>query len=117
MLLILDEKRLKKFGSNIFEREENFYYAKLLWRQFKSPLVFVLLIAGLVAFFLGEITNALVIFIAVFINTGVGIFQEGKASRALDKIKHSQKRHAIVLREGGQRMIESSNLFNFSGMV
>lgn len=102
--------RLKAFGKNVFEKEENFYYLKLLWRQLKSALVFILIIAGLIAFALGENTDAIVIFIAVFINTAIGIFQEGKASQAFKKLKSSQKKYATVLREGRQKLVEATEL-------
>ncbi len=102
--------RLKAFGKNVFGKEENFYYLKLLLRQFKSALVLILIAAGVAAFALGEYTDTIVIFIAVFINTAVGIFQEGKASQAFKKLKSSQKKYATVLREGRQKLIESSDL-------
>lgn len=99
-----------KYGKNIFEREENNYYIKLFWKQIKSPLVFILIIAGLIALGLKEYTNTIVIFFAVFINTAIGVFQEGKASQALKKIKSSQKKYATVLRDGRQKVIEASEL-------
>ncbi len=104
------EARLEKFGKNIFEKEEGFYYLKLLWRQLKSALVFILIIAGAVALFLGEYTDAIVIFIAVVINTAIGVFQEGKASQAFKKLKSSQKKYSAVIRDGRKKVIESSNL-------
>lgn len=103
-------KRLKKFGKNVFSREERVYYSKLFWKQIKSPLVFILIIAGVIAFFLQEYTNAIVIFIAVFINSGIGIFQEGKASQALKKLKSFQKKYAMVMRDGHQKLIESAEV-------
>ncbi len=104
------KKRLKKFGANAFEREREFYYLKLFWKQVKSPLVFILIVAGIVTLFLEEYTNSIVIFLAVFINMAIGIFQEGRASRTLDKLKSSQKKYATVLRDGRQKIIESSEL-------
>ncbi len=110
----LDEKevksRLKKYGRNVFEKEEGFYYLNLLWRQIKSALVFILIIAGVVALFLKEYTDAIVIFIAVIINTVIGVFQEGKASQAFKKLKSSQKKSAVVIRGGRQKIIDSSEL-------
>ncbi len=103
-------KRLKKFGKNVFSREERFYYLKLFWKQIKSPLVFILIIAGVVAFFLREHMNAIVIFLAVFINTSIGIFQEGKASQALKKLKSFQKKYAMVVRGGLRKLVESSEV-------
>lgn len=110
----LDEKealkRQKHYGKNTFENKKRFYYLALLWKQLKNPLVFILIIAAFVTFFLGEYTNTIVIFIAVFINTIIGIIQEGKASKSFDKLKSSQKTFAVVLREGRQKIIEAIEL-------
>ncbi|MBU1159904.1 HAD-IC family P-type ATPase [Patescibacteria group bacterium] len=110
----LDEKevlkRQKHYGKNTFERRKRFYYLKLLWKQVKSPLVFILIIAGVITFFLKEYTNTIVIFIVVFINTAIGIFQEGKASQSLNKLKSSQKKYATVMRSGQRKIIESSDI-------
>ncbi|MBU2218980.1 HAD-IC family P-type ATPase [Patescibacteria group bacterium] len=110
----LDEKevlkRQKHYGKNAFESKKQFYYLTLLWKQIKNPLVFILIIAALITFFLKEYTNTIVIFIAVFINTAIGMIQEGKASQAFDKLKSSQKKFATVLREGRQKVIEAIEL-------
>lgn len=104
------EKRQKKFGKNIFEKKDNFFYLKLLWKQLKSPLVFILIIAGIIAFGLKEYTNMIVIFIAVLINTAVGMYQEGRASRALEKLKILQKKYITVIRNGSKKLIESTEI-------
>ncbi len=104
------ERRLKKYGPNAFEQKRRFYYLKLLWKQVKSPLVFILFIAGVLTLFLKEYANTIVIFIAVFINTAMGIFQEGKASQAFEKLRSSQKKYATVIREGRKKIIEASEL-------
>ncbi|MBU1159677.1 HAD-IC family P-type ATPase [Patescibacteria group bacterium] len=110
----LDEKevsrRQKHHGKNTFESKKRFYYLTLLWKQIKNPLVFILAIAAIVTFFLKEYTNTIVILIAVFINTFIGIIQEGKASQAFDKLKSSQKSFATVLREGRQKIIDASEI-------
>jgi len=110
----LDEKevlkRQKHYGKNTFESKRQFYYLALLWKQIKNPLVFILIIAAFITLFLKEYTNTIVIFIAIFINTAIGMIQEGKASQAFDKLKSSQKKFATVLREGRQKVIEAIEL-------
>jgi len=110
----LDEKeilkRQKHYGQNTFESKKNFYYLTLIWKQIKNPLVFILIIAAFVTFFLEEYTNTIVIVIAVLINTIIGIIQEGKASKSFEKLKSSQKKYATVIREGRQKIIEATEL-------
>jgi len=102
--------RLQIFGPNTIEERRRFRFLRLAWDQIKSPLVFVLIIAGFFALFLGEGTDALVIFIAVFINTAIGIYQEGKASEAFDRLKQSITRHTTVIRDGHKKLIRVQTL-------
>lgn len=104
------QKRLKKYGPNSFEDKKNFYYLKILWRQLRNPLVLILIVAGVITIFLKEYANSTVIFLAVFINTAMGVFQEGRASRAFEKLKKSQKKNATAVRGGHQKIIDSSEL-------
>lgn len=104
------EKKQKQYGKNIFDKKEKFYYLKLLWKQIKNPLVFILIIAGLITITLREYASTIIIFIAIFINTFIGIFQEGRSSRAFEKLSLSQKKYATVIRGGRQKIIESSEL-------
>src|SRR3989338_5220826 len=71
--------RLLKFGKNIFKHKEKFRFLKLLFRQIESPLILILIIAGLISVFLfRDYSDAAIIFAAVFLNTVIGIIQEEK---------------------------------------
>jgi len=83
------EKRLKKFGLNKLPEEKMFSRLKLFLGQFKSPLIYILLIAGIITLILSEYTDSIVIFRCCFLNTIVGYLQESKASQALTKLKNS----------------------------
>jgi magnesium-transporting ATPase (P-type) len=51
--------------------------------QFHNPLIYVLLVAGLVTFLLKDYVDAGVIAAVVIINALIGFVQEGKAEEAL----------------------------------
>ena len=104
------QKRLEKFGLNAFGSKARFRFLKLLWGQLKSPLVFVLVFAGAVTIFLEEFTDAIVIFASVVINTVVGMYQEGRASKAFEKLRSSVKKYAVVIRGGHQLEVEAATL-------
>jgi magnesium-transporting ATPase (P-type) len=58
------ENRLKIYGYNeLAKRKERFVIVEFLLR-FKSPLVIILLLAGLISGLTGEIVNAAIIFLA-----------------------------------------------------
>ena len=77
------EKRLKKYGKNELPQKERFTNLDVAISQFKSPLVYILLIAALVSFSLKEFIDTGVILFAVVINAVVRFIQETKAERAL----------------------------------
>ncbi|MBT7228042.1 HAD-IC family P-type ATPase, partial [Candidatus Parcubacteria bacterium] len=104
------KKSLNKHGLNILAQAEKFSAWRLLLSQFKSALVYVLLIAGAVSFFFGEFVDAYVIFAAVFLNVVVGFFQEYKANKSLEKLNKIVKKESIVLRSGHEKKVEANEL-------
>ena len=79
--------RREKFGENLLPEEKRLSGIAIFLEQFKSPLVYILLFAGIVTLILSEYTDSIVIFGAVFLNTIVGYIQERKASNALYQLK------------------------------
>jgi len=104
------EVRQKEFGKNKLPEEKPLSRLTIFLEQFKSPLTYILLIAGFVVLFLKEFTDAVVIFGAVFLNTIIGYFQEHKASQALAKLKKIVEHHAEVLREGDLKILNLEEL-------
>lgn len=78
--------------------------------QLSSPLVYILIFAGVVTVFLHEYTDAVVIGAAVFINTILGFVQEKRAGEALRALKGLIHPEARVIREGQMQTIEVSKL-------
>lgn len=104
------ERRLKKEGKNELPRAKPLPKTRIFLAQFKSPLVYILLMAGIITLFLKEFTDTIVIFGAVFLNTIVGYFQENKASQALRKLKKALTYQARVIREGNKKVVDASFL-------
>lgn len=103
-------KRREKFGSNILAQATKFSLVGVFFSQFKSALVYVLIIASFISFFLGEFIDAYVIMAAVFLNVVVGFIQEFKANKSLEKLNRIVKNEIIVFRDKGEEKIESKNL-------
>lgn len=98
-------QRLEQHGKNVIEKPRSFRIGRLLWNQAKSPLAIVLLLAGAATLLLGEWLDAVVIATALLINAGLGIFQEGRASRVFDELTASLKHEVTVVRDGTQQRI------------
>jgi len=99
------ERVLEQHGANAFSKEPGGGAIRTLLGQLKSPLVVILILASVTMFFLGEFVDATVIFIAVIINVGIGVFQEERAGKAFEKLSSSQEQFATVIRDGSKRVI------------
>ncbi len=100
----------KEFGKNSLPKEKTLSRIKIFLRQFKSPLIYILLIAGFVTLFLKEYGDSIIIFGATIVNVFVGFFQENKASQALRELKKIAQSFAQVLRDGNFKIIDSQEL-------
>ncbi len=104
------KERLEKYGKNKLPEEKPLSSFEIFLEQFKSPLIYILVIAGVITLLLREYTDSIVIFGAVFLNALVGFFQEKKASQALRELKKIVKINARVIRDGNQKIIDAENL-------
>ncbi len=104
------ERRIQDHGLNALPEKPPPSNFSLVMSQLKSPLVYVLLAAGLVTLFLHEYTDSLVIAIAVFINTVLGYVQEKRAGQALRVLKELIHPEAKVIRNGEMQTIDVTHL-------
>jgi len=102
--------RQERYGKNLFTKGKKRTIFDRLFVQLKSPLVIVLIIAGLVTFMLGEFLDMSVIIIALSINIVVGVAQEERASKAFGKLASSQEKYATVIRGGEKLLIPAEDL-------
>jgi magnesium-transporting ATPase (P-type) len=87
---------------------------KPLWRtfarQFKSPLIYILFVAAVLAVALGHRGDALVILAVVLVNALIGSFQEGRAERSMAALRRLAALRVRVLRDGGEQLVEAREL-------
>ena len=103
-------ERLIKFGPNELISVQSFSSFKIFFNQFKSPLIYILVIAGLVTLFLNHLTDTIVIFAAVAFNTFLGFYQEQKSQKSISALKSLINPLAKVIRNGQTQTIEAKNL-------
>src|SRR3989338_6273107 len=101
------DKRFKKYGPNIIPDGKKLKGLVLFLNQFKSPLVYVLVIAALISFVLRNVIDGWIILGAVAISVIFGYFQESKAEKSLQALKKIIKKTARVLRDGKEQEIEA----------
>ena len=101
------DERIKKFGSNNVQKKQNWSWFSILLHQLNDALVWILLVAGALAFLFGEYRDTTIIFLIVLINATIGFFQEFKAEKILENIRKLASDKAIVLRDGKKIEIDA----------
>ncbi|HPP31626.1 MAG TPA: calcium-translocating P-type ATPase, SERCA-type [Soehngenia sp.] len=104
------KERLEKYGANELKEEKGKSFFKKLLAQFSDFLVLILIAAALVSFFIGETQDAIVIIAIVIVNAMLGLYQEGKAEKALEALKKMASPTAKVIRDGKTVEIDSREL-------
>lgn len=103
-------ERLRQFGPNKLAEAEKIGLLRLLLHQFKSPLIYILLIAGVVTFFLKEYKDTGVIAAVLLLNALIGFIQEFKAEKQVQALKKMVVAKARVLRDGKEVEINGEDV-------
>ena len=104
------EARLKTYGPNSFMTAKKETLKDIFIRQFKSPLIYILIFAAILVFFLGNPIDAIVIILVITVNAVVGTIQEGKAKNSLERLKSLTKHKALVRRDGQETIVGSDEV-------
>lgn len=110
-------ERLAKNGANrLREKKPKTVFQRFL-EQFKDVMILILLAAAAVSFTVvcveknwAELFEPLLIVVIVILNAVVGVYQEGKAERALSALKNMSAPHARVIRDGIERIVDAADL-------
>ena len=99
--------RLKSFGFNVLASSKKQTIIDIFLKQFRSPLIYILILAASLVLVVGKVTDSLVILAVVVLNSVIGTYQEGKAKNSLEKLR-SLTRHKALVRRGGEEVLISS---------
>jgi Ca2+-transporting ATPase len=102
--------RLERFGANLLPEPPPRPLWKMVAAQFTSLLVLVLLAAGLLAGFVGDTTDMLVIFGVIVFNGALGFYQEFRAEKALDALRAMLPSLCRVRRDGTKHEVPAADL-------
>ena len=91
--------RIGKFGSNTLPTKKPVALWEVTLRQFKSPLIYILMIASLISFGIGEFTDGSFILAVITVNAIIGTLQEWKAERSAQALQALLRIMAHVRRE------------------
>lgn len=101
--------RLEKYGYNELKVKKRSSLIRFL-RQFHNALLYILIVAAIVTFFLGHHTDTYVIIGVVLATAIIGFIQEGKAETSLEALKKMMTPECNVLRDGERKTIATREL-------
>jgi Ca2+-transporting ATPase len=110
------KERLELYGTNELTCKKKTPIIVVFLRQFLSPLIYVLLAAGVISlvsqFFTGEehYIDAIVIFGVIILNAVIGTFQESQAEKAMKALLEMAAPKAEVRRNGSIETIPAREI-------
>ncbi|MDO8862314.1 HAD-IC family P-type ATPase [Haliea sp. E1-2-M8] len=103
-------RRLQESGPNLIPRTTSRPWYRILLHQLADPIVYVLIVAALLAFVMGKVADSLVVSAVVLLNTIIGFVQEMRASKAIEALSVMVSQNATVLREGESILVPSGDI-------
>ncbi|MGB7088268.1 MAG: HAD-IC family P-type ATPase [Phormidesmis sp.] len=92
--------RLKTVGPNQLPQQSPPRFIEILLRQFCSPLIYILALAAIVSFAIGDRKDAGFILAVLLINAAIGSYQEWHAEQSSRALQQLLKIRAAALRNG-----------------
>lgn len=99
-------ERRRRWGINELAAKKKTTTFDIFLRQLRSPLIFILIIAGAVTIFLRDVADSIVIFLAVAINSALGFYQEYRAEEALEHLRDYLQERTRVIRDGREQEVD-----------
>lgn len=107
----------KTCGENRLQEKKKKTTIQRFFEQFKDVMILILLAAAGVSFAIAciegnpkEFFEPALILLIVVLNAIMGVYQEGKAEKALDALKSMSAPHARVIRNGKEQIIDAVEL-------
>ncbi|MFW9836044.1 MAG: cation-translocating P-type ATPase [Candidatus Thorarchaeota archaeon] len=107
---LTDDEVIQKsaeFGENTLTLGKGDSPLIMFFRQFKSPLVYVLLLAAAISYIGGHAEDTIVIAVILLINSIIGFVQEWRAERTIESVKRLIEEKSVVVRNGTELEIKS----------
>jgi len=102
--------RLQDFGPNEIPEKKAKHPVLIFLKQFHSILIYILIAAAAISFFIGHAVDVYVILAVILINAIIGFIQENKAERSIQALKRMIVPYARVFRGGELLQVHAKEL-------
>jgi Ca2+-transporting ATPase len=104
------DRRMGQYGPNILPVKEPPGILAIFLHQFKSPLIYILLVAAIVSFVMQDLKDGIFIIIVVLLNATIGLGQEWKAEQSATNLKSLITLSAHLRRDGKDITVDSADI-------
>ena len=100
----------KKFGENTLKYKQENTFIDAVKSLAKEPMIILLLVASLIYFISGMISDAIFLVSAIVVVSLISLYQDSRSRNALEKLKHFTQPSCKVIRNGETIEINSEDL-------
>jgi Ca2+-transporting ATPase len=104
------KERLAEFGRNTLPERKPPTLLEIILHQFKSPLIYILLVASVIALLTGDVKDAVFILAVIILNATIGTVQEWQAEQSAHALQQMLKIQARVRRGEPQYYVDAEEL-------
>lgn len=104
------KERLKKGGRNVLPERKKRSAWSSFFRQFQSPLIYILFFAAVLAFAMEKRTDAAVILAVIVVNAIIGAVQENRAEKSMEALRRLSKIIIRAIRDSTEVAMEAEEL-------
>jgi len=103
-------KRLLLYGPNELAKKEKLTLFRRLFSKLINPLIILLLVAGALSAFLGQLSDFIIILVIILVSVALDTFQEHAAETAAEKLRKSVALTAAVIHNGEKKEVLFSHI-------
>jgi Ca2+-transporting ATPase len=103
-------RRLKRYGPNQLQSIRPRRAWAILFDQFRSVVVLLLVAAAVAALWYGDLAEGWAVVVVIVINTAIGFFTELRATRSMEALRQLGHFETVVRRDGELRKVAADEL-------
>ena len=104
------KKRLEKYGLNELPKKKPDSIFKIIFREVTDPIILLLIVAIIASFLVGEVVDAVAIFLIILVDLIIGTVEEKKANNTAEALSNLVREQVKVMRDGKEILVDSTEL-------
>ena len=103
------EERFLLYGPNTLSKN-SVSALEVLIRQLKSSLIYLLIVASFLSYWIGDYSDSTIILMILLINTSLGFYQEYKSEKIIEKLTQYITMQVQLRRDGDTVLLDQSKI-------